>query len=114
MARGAGLRASAPALLLTGEHMSVHNLSRRRLLQMLAAIGITGPAAVQLAGQARTTLTVENVRSADALLNQSFSDDRYPVIERALQRNLDQFQAVRDLKIDDLIEPAPIFLARGR
>lgn len=94
--------------------MSVHTLSRRRLLQMLAAIGITGPAAVQLAGQARTTLTVENVRNADALLNQSFSDDRYPVIERALQRNLDQFQAVRDLKIDDLIEPAPIFLARGR
>lgn len=94
--------------------MTTQTLSRRRLLQMLAAIGITGPAAAHLAAQARTQLTVENIRNADAILDQPFSDDRLPIIERALQRNLDQFQAVRDLKIDDLVEPAPIFLARGR
>ncbi|HEY7789256.1 MAG TPA: hypothetical protein VIC33_01970 [Vicinamibacterales bacterium] len=89
-------------------------LSRRQILQMLTAIGITGPAAASLAAQARTTLTVDDIRHAEAILDQPFADDRLPVIERALQRNLNQFQAVRDLKIDDLIEPAPIFLARGR
>jgi hypothetical protein len=89
-------------------------MTRRRILQMLAAVGITGPAAVRLAGQARAQLSVEILRSAEAIVDQRFPDDRLPVIERALQRNLDQFQIVRDLEVDDLIEPAPIFLARGR
>jgi hypothetical protein len=89
-------------------------VSRRRLLQMRAALGIAGPAAVQLGAQAHAPLSVETLRSADAIIDQTFGDDRLPIIEKALQRNLEQFQAVRDLQIDDLIEPAPIFLAKGR
>ncbi len=93
---------------------TARTLSRRRILQMLAALGIAGPAAVQLTAQARAQLSVETLRCADAIVDQHFADDRLPIIERALQRNLDQFQIVRDLQVDDLIEPAPIFLARGR
>ncbi|HVB39063.1 MAG TPA: hypothetical protein VND92_11015 [Vicinamibacterales bacterium] len=89
-------------------------LSRRRILQMLAALGIAGPAAARLSAQAHAQLSVDTLRCADAIIDQKFAEDRLPIIERALQRNLDQFQIVRDLQIDDLIEPAPIFLARGR
>ena len=85
------------------------NPSRRALLQLLAAAGITGPAALRLAGQARSQVSVESLRAADALLDQSFDEERLKVIRAALQRNLDQFQLVRDLEIDDAIEPAPIF-----
>jgi len=90
-------------------------VSRRKMLQLLAALGITGPAAVELAAQSRTrTLSPEILKTANAILDQQFSDDRLRIASAALQRNLEQFQMVRDLEIDDLIEPAPIFNARGR
>lgn len=89
-------------------------LSRRRMLQALAAIGITGPLAIELVAQSRTAISADTLRRASAILGEEFSAERIAVIERALQRNLDQFQAVRDLVIDDLVEPAPVFSARLR
>lgn len=83
-------------------------VSRRHALQILAAAGITGPAALRLAAQARHQLTLDNLKTATVLLNREFDDERLQVIRTALQRNLDQFQGVRDLVIDDSIEPAPI------
>jgi hypothetical protein len=73
--------------------MSTHALTRRRLLQLLGAAGITGPAAANLLAQARSSVSVENLRQASAILGESFSDDRLGVIRTALQRNLDQFPA---------------------
>jgi len=49
-----------------------------------------------------------------SFVGESFSDERLAVIDTALRRNLDQFQIVRDLEIDDAVEPAPIFDARRR
>jgi len=89
-------------------------LSRRRILQVLAAAGVTGPAAIALLSQARHAVTTENLRQASAILGESFTDERLAVIQTALQRNLDQFQIVRDLEIDDSIEPAPMFDSRRR
>jgi hypothetical protein len=89
--------------------MSDTDLSRRRLIQLLAAAGLAGPAAVELAAQMRHQLSVEGLRSANALIEQPFDDKRLEVVARALQRNLDQFQIVRDLEIADEVEPAPIF-----
>ena len=89
-------------------------LTRRRILQVLAAAGITGPAAVDLLAQARHSVSTDDLRRASAVLGESFSDERLAVIQTALQRNLDQFQIVRDLEIDDLVEPAPVFNARRR
>ncbi|HYU77928.1 MAG TPA: hypothetical protein VEK56_03025 [Vicinamibacterales bacterium] len=89
-------------------------VSRRRLLQILAAAGISGPAAVELIAQARKPISIDSLRGASAVLGEDFSDDRLKMIETALQRNLDQFQIVRDLEIDDLVEPAPMFDARRR
>jgi hypothetical protein len=89
-------------------------ISRRKLLRALAAAGITGPAAVDLIAQARKPISVDVLRSASAVLGEDYSDDRLRVIEAALARNLDQFQIVRDLEIDDLVEPAPVFTPKRR
>lgn len=88
------------------------DLTRRRLLQALAAVGITGPLALNLAAQPHTRVSLDAIRQASAVLGEEFTPERLAVIEKALQRNLDQFQIVRDLVIDDLVEPAPVFLAR--
>lgn len=89
-------------------------LSRRQLLQMLAVIGMTGSAAAEVAAQQPAPrISVDTLRNAEAILGEQYTPERLQVIERALQRNLDQFQIVRDLQIDDLVEPAPIFMAKG-
>ena len=69
-------------------------------IEALAAIGITGPLATDLAAQTRTLVSIENLRNAASLRGENFSEDRLRVIQAALQRNLDQFQLVRDLDID--------------
>jgi hypothetical protein len=88
-------------------------LSRRRMLRLLAAMGITGPAALEIVAQIRSKqLSPDILKTANSIVDQTFSEDRFPIIATALQRNLDQFQIVRDLDIDDSVEPAPIFNAR--
>lgn len=89
------------------------DISRRWVLQALAALGITGPLALELAAQPRAQLSVDVIKHASAVLGEQFTTERVAVIEKALQRNLEQFQVVRDLVIDDLVEPAPMFMARG-
>lgn len=89
------------------------DFDRRRLLQMLAAAGVLS-AADAGALQSRTELTLEILEKAQNLLDQGFDDERLGELLPAIQRNLDFFQIVRDEDIDGLIEPAPLFRARGR
>lgn len=88
-------------------------LSRRRLLQALAAAGITGPLALEIAAQSRGRVSSEILQQASAILGDTLSPARLAVTEKALQRNLDQFQIVRELAIEDRVEPAPIFNAQA-
>lgn len=90
-----------------------NEVTRRRLLQVLAAAGITGPLALDLVAQSRAHVSIDALKQASAaVLGEEFSAERLAVIEKALQRNLDQFQGVRDLVIDDRVEPAPVFMAK--
>jgi hypothetical protein len=89
-------------------------LSRRRMLKVLGAVGVTGPLAAELAAQSRERVSADALKRASTLLGEDFSPERLAVVEKALQRNLDSFQLVRDLAIDDSIEPAPIFKAKPR
>jgi hypothetical protein len=90
-------------------------LNRRHMLQLLASIGITGPAALEIIAQTKNKpLAPEILKTANAIIDQDFSNDRLQIISPALKRNLDQFQIVRDLVIDDSVEPAPIFNAKVR
>lgn len=88
-------------------------ITRRHVLQVLAAAGVAAPAAVDLVAAPPPKISPEILRNAETVLGEHFTDERLQVIDRALQRNLDQFQMVRDLVIDDLVEPAPIFQAKG-
>lgn len=92
--------------------MEQEPITRRRALQALAAAGITGPLALDVLAQSRGRITVETVRQAAAILGEEFSAERAAVVEKALQRNLDHNQLLRDLVIDDHVEPAPMFVAR--
>jgi hypothetical protein len=90
-------------------------LSRRKMLQLLAALGITGPAAAEIVAQVRSRqLSPEILKTANAITDQQLSEERLAVAAVALQRNLEQFQIVRDLEIDDSVEPAPILNASVR
>src|SRR5438552_3913440 len=100
--------------IMSADRLQIKPLSRRQLLQALAAAGITGPAAIDLVAQARSSISSENLRQASAILGETFTADRLTVIQAALQRNLEQFQIVRDLVIDDSVEPAPVFDPRRR
>ena len=84
-------------------------LSRRRALRLLAAAGLAGPLAARVVAQARRPLTVETLRAAAELVDPAVPDGRLSVIRAALERNLDQFRIVRDLEIDDDVEPALVF-----
>ncbi len=89
-------------------------VSRRQVMRLLAAIGVTGPAALGLAAQVERRISPEMLRDATAMLDQDFDDERLRIVTPALQSNLDQFEIIRDLEIDDLVEPATLFLARGK
>lgn len=88
-------------------------ISRRKALQMFAALGVTAAAAETILGQAQT-ISPQVLQTATALLDQGYTPERLAVIAPALERNLVQYRMLRELKIDDLVEPAPIFDARWR
>ena len=88
-----------------------HRVTRRRILQALVAAGMTGPAALDLLAQSRTRISAGILKQASAVIGGvKLSDERLKVAETALQRNLDQFQIVRDFVVPDEVEPAPIFV----
>jgi hypothetical protein len=87
-------------------------IDRRHVLQILAALGVTGTAAAQLAAQAVPVVDSATLQHAASLLGGAFDPARLEVAGRAVKRNLDQFQVVRELVLDDAVEPATLFLAR--
>jgi hypothetical protein len=66
-------------------------------------------AATDLAAQARPVVSRAALQQAATLLGGSFDDARFGVAERAVQRNLENAAAVRELVLDDAIEPATVF-----
>jgi hypothetical protein len=87
-------------------------LHRRHMLQILAALGVTGVVAADLAAQAVPAVDPATLARAAALLGGGFDAARLDVAGRAVQRNLDQMLVVRELVLDDAVEPATIFRAR--
>ncbi len=87
-------------------------VTRRHILQILGALGFTGAAAESLAAQAAPVVSAGAIGGAASLLSGSFNERRLAVARAALQRNLEQFQVVRDLELPDSLEPPVIFQAR--
>ena len=87
-------------------------VDRRHVLQILTALGFGGAVAADLAAQAAPAVSRATLESAASLLADGFDAARLDVAGRAVRRNMDQVQVVRELDLDDAVEPATIFLAR--
>ncbi len=85
------------------------NLTRRILLQALGATGIQAPFALNATAHSTPELSVDVLKDASTVIGEHFSEERLKIIEAALQQNLREFQIVHDLRVADLIEPAPVF-----
>jgi hypothetical protein len=83
---------------------------RRDLLKALVAGGVLGPAAAA-ALQNDPALTTDILERAVTLFDAGIDPARLREILPAVQRNRDFFRLVRELPIDDDIEPSPIFHA---
>lgn len=94
---------------MTGPDQQV---DRRAVLHILAALGFGATAAADLAAQARPAVTGAALQQAALLLDGRFDAARLGVAERAVQRNLEHLAVVRELVLDDAVEPAPIFAPR--
>jgi hypothetical protein len=88
------------------------DVSRRQILQILAALGFTGTLAESLAAQASPAVSAGAINGAATLLSGAFDERRLEVARAALQRNLEQFQVVRELELPDGLEPAVVFQVR--
>jgi hypothetical protein len=87
-------------------------MSRRHVMQILAALGVTGPLVACVADEAHPGVSPQTLKTAAALLDGTFDEPRLEVASRALDRNLAAFAVVRELEIGDDIEPPTIFVAR--
>jgi hypothetical protein len=88
-------------------------VERRHVLQILTALGFGGAVAADLAAQAMPAVNAATLQSAASLLAGGFDATRLEIAGRAVQRNLDQLQVVRELELDDAVEPATVFRARA-
>lgn len=87
-------------------------ITRRRLLGGAAATPLF------LAGCGRSPNpgdgpTVAALEYANSLTDHPLAAERLPTILPAVRMNHAFFRAVRDLEVDDLVEPGVMFVARG-
>ena len=87
------------------------NPTRRELVHLLAAFGISGGSLDGLAVQLRKKLSPEDLKGALALQDSALSDEQRDIVLRALQQSLDDFARVRALEIDDTIGLPVVFRA---
>lgn len=86
-------------------------ITRRRALELLGLAGLAVPVGGSILAQERPLITAEALAEADVVLGEEISAERLEVIAPALQANMDQFRLVRELEIDDLVEPPTLFVA---
>jgi hypothetical protein len=80
---------------------------------MLAALGIGVTAGTELDAQRRTSsLSATDIRGALAIQGRAMTEGEVTLVQRALQRNLDEFQRVRDLELGDHVGLPVVFRAR--
>jgi hypothetical protein len=82
---------------------------RRRLLKLMIAAGFLAETSTV---EGATPLTPEILEKAMALFEGDLDAESLGRVLPAVQRNVDFFRLVRQLDIDDRVEPAPVFHAR--
>ena len=89
-------------------------LTRRRLVQVLAALGLGHVSSATPSAQGGAPFSTQDLKGSLAIHGRALDDVQIEVIRRPLQRHLEQFRAVRNLEIDDAIAPVLIFDVRQR
>jgi len=89
-------------------------LTRRDALKALAALGVTAPLAACESGSPPPATAQEVLAAASSLTGTPLDAERIRAVEPALTRNLEQFRIVRELDIDDSIEPVNPFRVTWR
>lgn len=87
--------------------------SRRQTLQLIA-LGISGATATEVLARETVKISPKLLQTTAGMVDTNFSSRQLDVFAPALRQNLEQFAIVRDLEIDDLIEPALHFSAGWR
>lgn len=80
---------------------------------MLAALGLGSAAITEPGAQARTALSASDMNGALAIQGREMPGGDIELIRQALQRNLDQFQRIRDFEMSDDVGLPIVFRPRG-
>lgn len=88
--------------------------TRRQVVQMLGALGVAQRPAATAAAPAQVALSTQDLKGCLAIQGRDLDASQTEAVRQSLQRNLEQFQAVRDLEIDDAVPLAVIFRPRER
>lgn len=88
--------------------------TRRQVVQMLGALGVAQTSGATAAAPAQLALSVRDLQGCSAIQGKVLDESRAEAVRQSLQRNLEQFQAVRNLDIGDAVPPALTFRPRHR
>ena len=88
--------------------------TRRQVVQMLGALGVLQTPVWIAATPAQVTLSARDLQGSLTIQGRDLDTSHTEAVRLSLQRNLEQFQAVRDLDIGDAVAPAVIFRPRLR
>ena len=94
--------------------MRSKDVSRRQLLQLLVAAGVAPALAEAIAAEAESghEVSPERLKALADLLDRNFDQAQLETLSVTVQRSLDSFQLVRELDIDDRVQPCTVFRAR--
>jgi hypothetical protein len=85
--------------------------TRREIVQLLVALAAGGAATTEPSAQA--ALSGQDLKGALAIQHRALPAKELELIQRALQRSLDEFGRVRELDIDDAVA-LPVVFRPGR
>ena len=88
--------------------------TRRQVVQMLGALGVVQSPVGSTAAPAQVPLSARDLKGCLTIQGRDLDESQTDTVRRALERTLQQFQAVRDLDITDAVPPALIFRPRQR
>ena len=92
--------------------MNCKGVSRRRLLQLLVAAGGAPALAEAIVAETQPEVSPERLKVLADLLDRKFDQAQLETLSVTVQRSLDTFQLVRELDIDDRVQPCTVFQAR--
>ena len=85
--------------------------NRRQILKGLAGAGWIPARSV---AQPDDRLSLDDLRRGQRVAAHRFDEGRLRELLPSIQRHLDSLRLLRDVELDDRVEPAPVFRARAR